>query len=408
MSDNPSNNPNPKSETPKPPSDNKPPDQKTPPKEPSAAERAATNALVESLIHANTPEPKANPPAAPVSSGTISPPATNVKPVKAKKSGPKLVFAVTAILLLLVSLPIIVYMISQRNQIGDNRGKAAGEGVYPSPTIDFWPPECDGNPFKVLCKKDYPNICPGLNNTAAGRMCAANNCQIMDACATGGITPGGSCSGLPRLSYGEDNNGGFVGCNGCQNCFCSGDITVGQTYSSGSVSCYPDQNNDSCGANINCTRVEVTPQNTPPNNPSNTPTRTPTQNPSKTPTPTPTPGTCKNIAILKGVTTGGVTEFKTNITSTLNSQANVVVAGDVIRIVWTGDADATAGRIRVVTTDPNIGWNSDTSFVLPYTDTTVINMPGKSFYFDYTIPEFTTSSKTFQIETEVMVNNTWK
>ncbi len=96
----------------------------------------------------------------------------------------------------------------------------------------------------------------------SGKICnngsiSGSTCTVADACAyqvqSGNVSPGGSCVGVTRLSAGESSRGGFVGCNGTQNCFCphQSGVGVGGIYSGGSVTCFEDIGGDSCGATDN-------------------------------------------------------------------------------------------------------------------------------------------------------------
>lgn len=96
------------------------------------------------------------------------------------------------------------------------------------------------------------SICP---TGGEGKLCnngtiANSQCTKADACAyqVQPVVNNQSCAGLKRLSGGESSKGGFVGCSGAQNCFCPELISIGTTYSSGTVSCYDDIYGDSCGA----------------------------------------------------------------------------------------------------------------------------------------------------------------
>lgn len=103
-----------------------------------------------------------------------------------------------------------------------------------------------------LCKDGRLGVCVGTD------ACAFQNPQA------GGVYQGASCQGLRRLSQGEPSRGNFVGCSGAANCFCGGALVAnGQLVDpSGTVSCYTDLQNDSCGAPGSTTTVTTTPPTT--------------------------------------------------------------------------------------------------------------------------------------------------
>ena len=201
-------------------------------------------------------------------------------------------YQILSIIFLLLTLFGAVYLVKLKQ---DNRNIAAGN---------------------VICKVDHPEICPGVPNSRPEYNAMVgmiegdpNSCTWRDACAPH-VNPGQSCTGsytdignqLIRLSYGESNNGSFVGCsssNQNDNCFCPQNVNQGVAFSSGNASCMADAGADSCAARqviIPTNTPTATPTNVPPTNtpttipPTNTPTRTPTPiPPTNTPTRTPTP-----------------------------------------------------------------------------------------------------------------------
>jgi hypothetical protein len=162
----------------------------------------------------------------------------------------------------------------------------------------------------ITCRTTNPAACPGTHSSnpaydqMVGGHCTTVNgqmtclgCDFYDACAP---TPAaGSCAGVVRLSPGEAQHGGFVGCNGAMNCFCGAPNNSkgrGQAYTAadGNVRCYPDAFNDSCGAN---SEVKVFPSPTPPlTPPPSTPPSTP---PSAPPSSPPNGPVCLSLSISK-------------------------------------------------------------------------------------------------------------
>lgn len=140
----------------------------------------------------------------------------------------------------------------------------------------------------IICRTNNPGICPNTNSSNADFNAMVgmyanqpSTCDFYDACGKP-MSPGASCVGMKRLSNGEPNHGAFVGCYGKQNCFC--DVNF-----SGSVACYDDVGNDSCGAGVaapTATSVPKTPTSTPTTTPTLKPTSTPTPTATRTPTPT--------------------------------------------------------------------------------------------------------------------------
>jgi hypothetical protein len=137
----------------------------------------------------------------------------------------------------------------------------------------------------IECRTSLPDMCDLYSatpqfNAMVGRYCGSSTCDFYDACAPH-VRSGQSCGGrytdidspLRQLSGGEANHGKFVGCNAndqSQNCFCNGFEVSDQ------VSCYSDENGDSCAARKTYESPTTVPTTIPTNTPTPIPTATPT------------------------------------------------------------------------------------------------------------------------------------
>jgi hypothetical protein len=172
---------------------------------------------------------------------------------------------------------------------------------------------------RVICNRDDPSVCsdsstsnPVFSASYGQAICTGANdpergpCTIYDACAPL-VIEGQSCTGnyislpseqLIRFSSGEADRGSFVGCEAAinpntsepigstgRNCFCEENVSNGSGFTSGTVVCLEDRNNDSCAASEIIIQSTPTPEPTP----SDTPIPTNTPNPTNTPVATDTP-----------------------------------------------------------------------------------------------------------------------
>lgn len=290
---------------------------------------------------------------------------------------------VATLLLLLITLPLSIMFIANRNQLSDVRSRASG--LYPACTTlggPCSPPgaQCDAGGGKGMyccvinlsgsitwapdtwggCPKDgkIPNNCPwSLTN---GQCCPSS----VDACdyAAGGV----KCIGDPFNSHCEKWGDG--------SCPGGGGRWAGVHY-------YTDCATEGCGSdkNLTCVTKADGKQNLCRNR--NCPSDTDcvcggTPPPSTTVSPTPG-GQCNDIKIYKGET--AVTDLSS------------LAAGDVIA-VWVKGTNATKARVRMnggAYTEATIQDNTNTWYIVP----------------DITIPSGVSS---IVIESEVFVNGVWK
>ncbi len=175
-------------------------------------------------------------------------------------------YAILSLALLLGSLAGVVYLTGLNQDIRDQAASSS-----------------------IVCRRDDSSVCPDTHSSnpsfdgMVGMYTGSpSTCSFYDACGTP-VSEGQQCGGLTRLSNGEANHGAFVGCSGPQNCFC--DLNF-----SGTVKCYDDVNNDSCGARVMSSPTSPPATSTPiPTNTSTpTPTPTGTVKPTNIPTNTPT------------------------------------------------------------------------------------------------------------------------
>ncbi|MEK7577313.1 MAG: hypothetical protein AAB492_01675 [Patescibacteria group bacterium] len=211
----------------------------------------------------------------------------------------------------------------------------------------------------ISCNGDKPN--PGSisgDDGRCGRPVAQDN----------------SCNGLVRSSNGEANHGGFVGCQGKKNCFCGGSnnsTPVGGTYSGGTIQCFDDYANDSCGKDTTVV--------------SGNPTATPGDNPNDTPTPT-TPNTpiCTNIKVYKNA---------------VQVAPSTLLPEDTVTIAVVGTGNPTQARFRV--NGAQIAGDTDTD---PNWTTTTTKNASLEYFVSYTIP---TGVTTFLFEGETFAAGAW-
>jgi hypothetical protein len=184
----------------------------------------------------------------------------------------------------------------------------------------------------VRCRTDNPTICPNTHpsdgnpviDAMVGQLCGGagapnstefGDCTYFDACAPHinptandsqcvGATYTDVSASIIRLSTGESQNGSFIGCsvnivNGRQlNCFCTQNVAVRSGFTTGTIQCFTDNNNDSCGAKIIAQVTDTpTPTNTPLPTSTPAPTSTPTLTPVATGTPTVTPSASPSITL---------------------------------------------------------------------------------------------------------------
>ncbi len=148
---------------------------------------------------------------------------------------------------------------------GENHGKVVG--------IDSWPAGFsvdDGRVTAIDCRLNVSGKYVGkayYDSSARSVSDLYSNGNNVNGCA--GLT---GLTGLTRTSDGESHRGGFVGCNGSQNCFCSGGVEVGGQYTSGKLECFDDYAGDSCAYERTGTyTAPSSPPDSPPDTPPNTP-----------------------------------------------------------------------------------------------------------------------------------------
>jgi hypothetical protein len=267
-----------------------------------------------------------------------------------KKKGMSILIA--GLLMLLISLPVAVYYISQRNNLTEQRSCAAGDGeCTPGPYAGTNAPT--GTCNSPDCCQNWGNKTCFWKGAAVGGHCMCTS----DTCASGGWSGWGACH--------------LDSCKCVEVQYCGDGLTYQIRGCSGCGSC-------------NETSAPTSPPG-PPGNPSSPPgsTHTPTPRPGSTNTPTPIIGSCRNIKIyLDGEVVNDLT--------TLKPGNNIVIA--------VAGVNATAGMIRVNSgnwhprpdhpEDPPLTKNSQGEFILPFT-----------------IPDGTTY---FVIESEVLVNGIWQ
>jgi len=135
----------------------------------------------------------------------------------------------------------------------------------------------DGNSGKIVSINDWPEGFDVGDNrvtaidcrvTQTGKFVGIAYYDFAGLQVTSRMNDPNGCAGLTRTSAGESHNGGFVGCNGTQNCFCSGDVAVGDTYTGGAITCVADYANDSCALTPPTGTVYITePPDEPPDEP---------------------------------------------------------------------------------------------------------------------------------------------
>jgi hypothetical protein len=342
----------------------------TPPPEPPPAPPAQTavhtselpevlqNVPSDSLI---VPPPGQKVEASPLKKPVTAPPdkSNSKSSFGPKKPGVGILMA--GLLLLFITLPLAVFYISQQNQVSDTRSRA-GNDEY-STTLQG---ACNNSSDDIICRSDNTVLFASQGNQLLnGYDCRSGRYVSYDACGTP-VTNGGSCNGLIRTSNGEAYNGGFVGCQGSQNCFCGGanDSTpVGGTYSGGSIHCEADYANDSCGLDLDL-------------GPGGSFTPTPGDHDNDdTPTPTTPAGPqCTNIKVFKG----GV-----------QINPSTLTLGDAVVVTVTG-TNASKAHIRI-----NGG---------AFQESSTKNAAG-AFTFDITMPTTAPASNSITIESEIFGND---
>ena len=353
-----------------------PPPTPTPPVTPSDAPTPTESALVDTIIHesesAKTPPPATppEPPAPPVT------PFTPAKPEPSKKKGSGKGFVTAILFLLLLTVPIAVYYISQTKQLADIRNRAALVcGGYPPITCP------NGSEACSLAQCPAPSggattgsgtgaaACWGIGGGQAERDClaqAASGTYTSGACR--GLTVQ-QCAALGRAVYcsgsqeaaGTTRAGEFLSCGGSSTSGC-GQVDVFDANNT-LIGFVIDKSG--CGGQTTTT----TTQNAPPREITTT-----TTDPTPTPTPTPITLQCLRIKMYK---------------NNAPVDPTTLLPGDAVVLAVAGQ-NATKGRIRV---------NGSV-----WTESTTLNSSSE-YTAPFTVPTDTTS---FTVEAEVFRDGAWQ
>ncbi|MEK7587321.1 MAG: hypothetical protein AAB457_00705 [Patescibacteria group bacterium] len=367
-----------------------PPPTPTPPVTPTDAPTPTESALVDTIIHESEsaktvgsgrlPDP-ITPPPEPATPPVVPP------PPKKKSAGKGFVTAI--LFLLLLTVPIAVYYISQTKQLADIRNRAALVcGGYPPVTCS------NGSQACKLSQCPPPSSCGP----------AGKSCNDVSNCGTGCSTQNWVCVGVSGQKtcqqHGpEDQCPGGGACTKVNAYRCDGldsggqchqnlrtdvgDFAAGRTHAAGcgqvdQVCRGGSRDNLGCGSfeivNSTCGTTTTTPP-TPP--PGGTPQPTPqptTPPPGPTVTPTPVVLQCTRIRVYKN-----------------NAQVDptTLLPGDAVVLAVAG-SNATKGRIRV---------NGSV-----WTESTTLNSSSE-YTAPFTVPTGITS---FTVEAEVFNNGVWQ
>lgn len=285
---------------------------------------------------------------------------------------------ISVILLLLISLPIGVYYVSQQRSLNDVRNRAAdlypGAPSVPGPCVGggYTCNDCGGH---SVCNKNTSLTCdqfrtlngcgsgnaPPFGNNLPGGVCGSVTCSSTTACDPGTmtcqpVTGTGNCSG---------NHG---------NCYVTSGIGVG---SDGKV-CSAGGHWTTCASGYECRSSDCVPSGGTPKPPKPPgPTNTP---PPSTPTSTPVVSQCTAIKV-----------FKNNVQLDAAGLAKLQ-PGDAVVITVAG-ANASKAHIRI--NGGTCSNSQDTNCT--WIESTTKNSNG-DYTFNYTIPSDITN---FTIESEI-------